>query len=43
MKLKKWLVSFVGVAVTFTAINYGVPAPIAVQIGNEAAEQLSDG
>lgn len=39
---KKWLVSLAGIAVTTVAINLGVPAPVAIQIGNEATEQLGE-
>lgn len=42
MKWKKWLISIAGVAVTAVALNLGVPAPVAIQMGNEAAEQLGD-
>lgn len=39
---KKWLIGFAGVAVTAVAMNLGVPAPLAIQMGNEATEQLGE-
>ena len=42
MKWKKWLISIAGVAVTAVALNLGIPAPLAIQLGNEATEQLGE-
>ena len=42
MKWKKWLVSISGIAVTAVALHFGVPAPVAIQLGNETVEQLGE-
>lgn len=39
---KKWLSGFAGVLITTVVINLGVPAPVAIQIGNEAGEQAQE-
>ncbi len=38
--MNKWFTGIAGVLVTVVAINLGLPAPIAVELGNEASEQL---
>lgn len=38
---KTWLSGLAGVVVTVVAMNLGVPAPLAAQIGNEAKNQLN--
>lgn len=42
-KWKQWLSGFAGVLVTIIGINLGLPVPVAVQVGNEAKEQIQNG
>lgn len=39
-KWKHWLSGFAGMLVTIIGMNLGLPVPVAVEIGNEAKQQI---
>ncbi len=39
---KKWLKRITGVVVLAVAVHLGVPVPLAIDLGNKAAEQVAE-